>query len=175
MFVSALNCVELGKPAHLIVIYMRRISDDLFLRDALPETSRDRYWTTIKKEWASENQQDAYILQKHHQEKPVSYDVLYIEIKTWQGWTEPYPLQWPSSSGQVDSMATLYNVEEEIAALRFYTGFGQFEDFVVLFERRASLGGGLSANIFMLHRSKQLVDTVLKFAKKEQLTVITVE
>ena len=38
-----------------------------------------------------------------------------------------------------------------------------------------SLGGGLSANIFMLHRSKQLVDTVLKFAKKEQLTVITVE
>jgi hypothetical protein len=60
--------------------------------------------------------------------------------------------------------------KDEVAEIRFTAGFNDPEDFVVLLERRASPGNMLSANVLMLHRSESLVNTVLKFAKKETAT-----
>ena len=71
------------------------------------------------------------------------------------------------SIGPVDFIAKPYSDKDEVAAVRFTARFNEPKDFVVLLERQASLSNVLSANVFILHRSESLLNTVLKFAKKE--------
>jgi hypothetical protein len=184
LYMSVLNCEELGRPNRLIAILLKRVSGDVFSRvsEATANTGVNRPWKTVMKsrlrqDVANETtgQEDAFVPQRYDLEEPEPYEDFDVQLNVLGEKLEMYPRNDYSTGGLLRYMAQLYREnDDEVAAIRFsgpqpqhppYSGGS--EDIVVLLKREGPLKNVVRATAFVIPHHQSLEDEVWGFVEKD--------